>query len=93
MEIRAVLQLWWTLPSAALLLVEQGENERAVEQYALALRFPLVANSHWSADVEGKQITAAASTLPGERVAVPEQRGQARDLEATAAELLAELSR
>jgi hypothetical protein len=31
----------------ALLLTDQGEQERAVELYALALRYPVVANSRW----------------------------------------------
>jgi hypothetical protein len=76
----------------ALLLADQGENERAVELYALASRYPLVAKSRWFADVAGRQIAAVAAALPAGRVAVLQERGRARDLEATAAELLAELS-
>jgi DNA-binding SARP family transcriptional activator/predicted ATPase len=91
MEIRAVLQLWWTLPSAALLLVGQGENERAVELYALALRFPLVAKSRWFADVAGNTLAEVDATLPAERVAILQESGRTRDLEATVAGLLAEL--
>jgi hypothetical protein len=72
-------------------LASEGEVERAVELYALASRYPMVAKSRWFADVVGRQIAAAADTLPAERVAVLEQRGRARDLEVTVAELLAEL--
>ena len=90
MEIRAVVQLWWTLPSAALLLVGRGENERAVELYALASRFPLVAESRWFADVAGNTLAEVAAALPAERVAVLRERGRTCDLEATVTELLAE---
>jgi hypothetical protein len=50
-----------------------------------------VANSRWFEDVAGKHIAAVAATLPPEVVAVARERGRARDLEATVAELLAEL--
>jgi tetratricopeptide (TPR) repeat protein len=92
-ESEAVLPLWWTLLPMALLLADKGENERAVELYALASRFPLVAKSRWFADVAGKTLAEVAATLPAERVAVLEERGRARDLKTTAAELLAELAR
>jgi DNA-binding SARP family transcriptional activator/predicted ATPase len=90
-ECGIVLPLLWALPAAALLLAGQGENERAVELYALASRYPLVAQSRWFADVVGNTLTEVAAALPAERVAVLEERGRARDLEATIAELLSEL--
>jgi hypothetical protein len=62
-----------------------------VELYALASRYPVVANSQWYEDVAGKQIAAVAATLPPDVVAAAQERGRARDLEATVAELLAEL--
>jgi DNA-binding SARP family transcriptional activator/predicted ATPase len=83
----------WALPAMALLLAGQYENERAVELYALAMRYPFVAKSRWFDDVVGQKIAAVAATLPAERVAVLEERGRARDLKATAAELLTELRR
>lgn len=86
-----MLPLLWALPAMALLLAGEGENERAVELYSLALRFPLVAESRWFADVVGDTLAEVAATLPAERVAILQERGQARDLEATVAELLAEL--
>jgi len=75
----------------ALLLVDRGEVERAIELYALAMRYPYAANSrHWG-DIAGKHIAAAAATLPPELVEAAQARGRARDLEATVVELLAEL--
>lgn len=79
------------LPLAALPWVDQGEIERAVELYALARRYPHVANSRWYEAVAGRQIAAVAETLPPEEVAAAQARGKARDLWGTAAELLAEL--
>jgi hypothetical protein len=72
-------------------LVSEGQVEHAVELYALASRYPMVAKSRWFADVVGRQIATAADTLPAGRVAILQNRGRARDLEVTAAELLAEL--
>jgi hypothetical protein len=62
-----------------------------VEIYALASRYPYVANSQWFEDIAGKQITAVAATLPPEVVAAAQERGRARDLQETVAELLVEL--
>jgi predicted ATPase len=92
-ETGAVPPLIWGLPAMALLLVSDGANERAVELYALASRFPLVAESRWFADVAGDTLAEVAATLPVDQVAVLQERGRARDMEATAAELLAELER
>jgi predicted ATPase/DNA-binding SARP family transcriptional activator len=79
------------LPAAALLLADQGETERAVELYALASRYPFVANSRWFEDVAGKHIAAVAATLPLDVVAAAQERGRARNLDATVAELLDEV--
>ena len=83
--------LLWALPAMALLLAGEGEIERAVELYALASRYPLVAESRWFADVVGDTIVEATATLPAERVAVLQKRGRARDLSAAVKELLGEL--
>jgi tetratricopeptide (TPR) repeat protein len=90
-EIGAFLPLMYALPAIALLLADRGEVERAVELYALASRFPFVANSRWFEDVAGKQIAAVAATLPPDVVAAAQERGRARYLWDTAEELLAEL--
>ena len=85
-------ELMVTLAGIALLLVDVGQIERAVELYALASRYPFVANSCWFADVAGNTLAEVAATLPAERVAVLRERGRTRDLKATAAKLFAELS-
>jgi hypothetical protein len=82
-ESGAVPPLLWILPATALLAACEGENERAVELYALASRFPLVAESRWFADVAANTLARVAATLPAERVAVLQ--------EATVAELLSKL--
>jgi len=78
------------LPAMALLLADRGEHERAMEIYALASRYPVVANSRLWEDVAGRHIAAATAALPPHVVAAAQARGRARDLQATVAELLAE---
>jgi tetratricopeptide (TPR) repeat protein len=90
-EFRLYYALVFALPATALFLSGQGEPERAVELYALALRMPMVANSRWFEDVVGKNIAAAAAALPPEAVAAAQERGRARDLWVTAEELSDEL--
>jgi hypothetical protein len=79
------------LAAMALLLMDDGEVERAVELYALAARTPDVANSRWFEDVAGSEIASAAAALPPDIVAPAQERGRARDLWATVQELLDEL--
>ena len=90
-EIGAFLPFVLALPAVALLLADGGEMERALELYALASRYPYVANSRWFEDVAGRHITAAAEALPPDAVAAAQARGRARDPEATVQELLDEL--
>ena len=87
---QALMPLIYVLPGLALLLADEGQAERAVELYALASRHPLVANSRWFEDVAGRHIASVAATLPPEVVSAAQERGRARDLDATVAELLAE---
>ena len=75
----------------SLLLADEGDVERAIELYAPASRYPFVSSSRWFEDVAGREIASAAATLPAEQRAAARQRGQARDLAATAEELLTEL--
>ena len=75
----------------ALFLAEQGRLERAVELYATASRYPLISDSRWFEDVMGKHIAALEVTLSPEVVAAARDRGRARDLDATVAELLVDL--
>jgi hypothetical protein len=86
-----VFPLLWALPVMAVLPADDGENERAVEGYALDSRYPLMANSCWLAEVVGYQITAIAATLPTAATAAASERAQARNPDAIARELLAEL--
>jgi hypothetical protein len=79
------------LPSAALWLATERQLERAVEVYALAQRYPHIANSRAYQDVFGLPLAAAAASLPPEIVQAAQARGQAQDLEATVRELLAEI--
>jgi len=62
-----------------------------VELHATALRCAPFSNSRWWEDVVGVHIAASAASLPPDVVAAAQERGRARDLEATMAELLAEL--
>jgi hypothetical protein len=79
------------LAGIALLLADVGQIERAVQLYALASRYPFVANSRWFEDVAGRHLTAAAAALPSAAVTAARQRGSERDLQATVSELLGEL--
>jgi predicted ATPase/DNA-binding SARP family transcriptional activator len=79
------------LPVMALILAGEGQLERAVEFYAAALQSPYIANSRWFEDIAGRHIRELAASLPPDVVAAAEQRGRARDLLATAQELLSEL--
>ena len=89
----AILPVLHTLPAAALLLADRGEAERAVELYALASRYPYMANSRWFEDVAGRHIVAAAHPegVPPELAVAAQERGRERDLWATLEELLTEL--
>jgi predicted ATPase len=91
-EIRDGLTPLIALPVAALVLADLGETERAIEIYALASRYPHVANSHLWEDVAGRHVSAAAAVLPPDAIAAAQERGRARDLWATAEELLSELA-
>jgi hypothetical protein len=84
--------LVFVLPAAALLSAHEGRIELAVELYAVATRYPLVANSRWFEDVVGKHVAAAAKSLPPDDFAAAQERGRARDLWKTAEKLLAELA-
>jgi hypothetical protein len=75
----------------ALLLADEGQGERAVELYAMASRYPLVANSRLLADLAGRHMAAVAAQLPADAAAAAQARGRSRDLEAALADLVAEL--
>ena len=79
------------LAPIALFLADQGQEERAVEFYTMSSRYPVTTNSRWTELVYGRHIAAVAAALPPEVVAAAQERGRARDLDATIAELLTEL--
>lgn len=78
------------LPIGALLLVEEGEEQRALELYGLAQRYPCVANSRWFYDMAGQELEAMAASLPPGVAAAAQERGRARELWQTAEELIVE---
>ena len=90
-ESQMLMPALFGLVAAARLLADEGEMERAVELYALASRYPFVANSRWFEDVAGSQIAAQAAALPEMVLAAAKERGHARDLHATVGEILSEL--
>jgi predicted ATPase/DNA-binding SARP family transcriptional activator len=88
-ELGAVMPLLYSLPVAALLRLDEGEAEQGVELYACVARHGFVANSTWFRDLIGQPIAAAAASLPAGVAELARERGRSRDLEATAARLLA----
>jgi predicted ATPase/DNA-binding SARP family transcriptional activator len=81
--------LMYALVGMALLSVNHGQAERAVELYAMASRLsPCIENCHWFSDIAGRHVEAAAEALSPERIAAAQARGLARDAQATVAELL-----
>ena len=80
-----------SLRTAALLLADDEELEHAVELAALAKRESPSGHILWAPALWGGQFAAVATRLPADVAALAQARGQARDLWATAQELLAEL--
>lgn len=90
-EIRSFIWLLATLPAVALYLLDRGADERAIEVYALALRYPFISRAHFYQDVAGKPVSAVATTLPHEVVQAAQDRGRAQDPWTTVKNLLSEL--
>ena len=76
------------LVGIALLLTDEGEYERALELYTLALKQPYVANSRWFEDVAGGEIATNTANLPPQVAEAAQARGRSLDLWQYAAELL-----
>jgi predicted ATPase/transcriptional regulator with XRE-family HTH domain len=68
------------LPAIALLALDQGDIEWAVEVYALACTYPFISNSKWFEEMVGKPLSVAATQLPNEVVEAASFRGKALDL-------------
>jgi len=90
-QVRGFMLAMIALPAAALLLADRGDAERATELYALAMRYPFDANQRWMDDMAGQHLAAVAAALPPATLQAAQARGRARDLQATMAQLLAEL--
>jgi predicted ATPase/DNA-binding XRE family transcriptional regulator len=88
---RAFTPLLLALPAIALILAEQGQTERAVELYALAWRYPLLANGQGFIDSFGQRLDAVVAALPPAVAAAAQARGRLLDLWESAGVLLAEL--
>ena len=80
----------WPLTTAAYILAQSGQPERAIELYALASRHPFVSNSRWFEDVFGHPIGQIATAMSPNVAAMAQQRGQADDLEMMVKEMIAE---
>jgi hypothetical protein len=76
------------LAGVALLCVEEGDYEAAIELYTVALQNGHIANSRWYQDVVGQYIDAIAQPLPAEIVEAAQARGRAREWRSTVPELL-----
>lgn len=90
-ELGAFMSVMYGLPTAALLLADQGAMDRAVAVYACASRYGFVANSHWFKEVVGQQIEALAASLPEDVMEAAQEQGRAQDWDVMAAQLLVEL--
>ena len=77
------------LVGIAALLAAEGEKERALGLLALVLHHP--ASWQWAKDRAAPLVAELEAELAPDVVAAAQERGQARDLEATVAELLVEL--
>jgi tetratricopeptide (TPR) repeat protein len=87
----ALPSLAYSLPVAALLLLDEGKTERALEAWESARCLPCVANSRWFEEVVGRPVAAAAEALPPDIAAAARERGKAGDPQATLGKLLDEL--
>jgi hypothetical protein len=78
-----------SLVGVGALLEAEGEKERALELLVLIRHHPL--SWRWTKDRAAPLVTELEAELPPDVVAAAQERGRARDLEATVAELLVEL--
>jgi predicted ATPase len=91
LEVGSPLPALDALALAAPLLAGEGQQEHAVELYALARRYPWVAQSRWFEELAGRHVDASAASLPAEVATAARERGRARELWATVTQLLEEL--
>jgi predicted ATPase/tetratricopeptide (TPR) repeat protein len=71
----------FSLPAAlVVILADRGRWEQAVEAYSAVMTDPIVANSHWFANLVEPRLAKAREALPREAYQSAEQRGQQGDL-------------
>jgi DNA-binding SARP family transcriptional activator/predicted ATPase len=78
-EVPDFISLLYTLAVMALLLIDVGEMERAVEVYGLVSRYRFAANSLWFEQVFGQYVEAGAAHLSAEAETAARDRGAALD--------------
>jgi tetratricopeptide (TPR) repeat protein len=67
----------FTLPAAlVVLLADAGKWEQAVEAYSAIMTDPMVASSHWFADLVGNRMELASEHLPEDVRLAAEKRGR-----------------
>jgi tetratricopeptide (TPR) repeat protein len=91
-EIHSMTPIMYCLPAAALLAVDDGRLERAMELYGLAQQFGHIANSSWFEEVACRELDGELASLPPEVAKAAKTRGRELDLWATADELRFELA-
>jgi predicted ATPase/DNA-binding SARP family transcriptional activator len=91
LEQRTWITMIDALATIALLLADDEDPERAVELYALTEREATPRHDTLTFAVCRRELAVVVAALPADVAAAAETRGRARDLWATAEELLAEL--
>ena len=89
-EVRSLYALMIALTVLALVLLKEGQSERAVKLYAFAQEHPQVAHSRWLTDVAGRPIHDAVADLSPVVVSDARKREQTWDPWETAQKLLQE---
>jgi xanthosine utilization system XapX-like protein len=89
MSVRATAPALLTVVGIAALLAGEGKKEWAAELLALVLGHPYT--WQWTKDRAAPLVAELEAELSPDRLRAAQERGRARDLDATAGELLAEL--
>ncbi len=95
LDMKNFIPLLFVMPIISLFVADRGQKERAVELYALAASQPLVSKSPLFEAIAGRHIAAVVAhseDMPPEVIQAAQARGRARDMWATATELLEELT-
>ncbi|MBN2394550.1 MAG: hypothetical protein JXR84_27715 [Anaerolineae bacterium] len=77
-----------TLTIMVLVCLDTGMYEKAIELYAFAHIFPMLANISWLDNIMREPLVNATASMPPKVVAAAQTRGRKRDLQATIEELL-----